>query len=88
MVIMDAKITLSFDRKIIERAKKYAESQNISLSRLMEYLLENITSKKYKNLEEFPIAEWVDKLAEGDAVYIRKPKSRKQMNAEYKSRKK
>jgi hypothetical protein len=27
---MDAKITLSFDKKVIERTKKYAESNNRS----------------------------------------------------------
>ncbi|MFZ5551584.1 MAG: DUF6364 family protein [Bacteroidota bacterium] len=85
---MDAKITLSFDKNVIERAKKYAESQNMSLSRLLEYLLDNITSKKYKGLEDLPISEWVDKVAEGEVVYQRKPRSRKSIKAEYKSRKK
>jgi hypothetical protein len=27
---MDAKVTLSFDKEVIEKAKKYAESHNIS----------------------------------------------------------
>lgn len=85
---MDAKITLSFDKKIIEKAKKYAESQNMSLSRLLEYLLDNITSKKYHDLEEFPISDWVNEVAEGQVIYMRKPRSRKSMKAEYKSRKK
>ena len=35
---MDAKITLSFDESIIERAKQFADSNNISLSRLTEML--------------------------------------------------
>jgi uncharacterized protein YggE len=33
---MDAKITLSFDENIIDKAKDYAESKGISLSRLTE----------------------------------------------------
>ena len=33
---MNAKITLSFDEKIIEKAKEFAAQQNISLSRLTE----------------------------------------------------
>ncbi|MEP6594793.1 MAG: DUF6364 family protein, partial [Ginsengibacter sp.] len=41
---MDNKITLSFDANIISKAKKYAESKNISLSRLIEFLLKKITS--------------------------------------------
>ena len=41
---MDAKITLSFDRDIIVKAKDFADSQNISLSRLTEFLYRQITS--------------------------------------------
>ncbi|MEP7253328.1 MAG: DUF6364 family protein, partial [Ginsengibacter sp.] len=36
---MDNKVTLSFDESVISRAKKYAEKNNISLSRLIEFLL-------------------------------------------------
>ena len=32
--IMDAKITLSFNKSVIERAKEYADKNNISVSRL------------------------------------------------------
>jgi antitoxin component of RelBE/YafQ-DinJ toxin-antitoxin module len=41
---MDSKITLSFDESVISKAKKYAEKNNISLSRLIEFLLKKITS--------------------------------------------
>lgn len=85
---MDAKITLSFDERVIERAKKYAESQNISLSRLMEMLLDKITSKQYASIEDFPIAEWVSMLSEGAAEYNTKPRKRAKMKEEYRSRKK
>ncbi len=85
---MDAKITLSFDAKVIERAKKYAESQNISLSRLMEMLLDKITSKQYTSLEDFPIADWVSQLSEGKPEYHTKPRKRSKMKDEYRNRKK
>ncbi len=85
---MDAKITLSFDAKVIERAKKYAESQNISLSRLMEMLLDKITSKQYASLEDFPIADWVSQLSEGAPEYHTKPRKRSKMKDEYRNRKK
>lgn len=84
---MDAKITLSFDQKVIERAKKYAESQNISLSRLMEMLLDKITSKQYASLEDFPIADWVSQLSEGRPEY-HTPRKRSKMKDEYRNRKK
>jgi hypothetical protein len=44
MKTMDAKITLSFDKNVIEKAKAYAEENNISLSRLTEFLLSKVTS--------------------------------------------
>lgn len=36
---MDAKLTLSLDKKVIEQAKKYAKKKNISLSKLIESYL-------------------------------------------------
>ncbi len=80
---MDAKITLSFDKSVIEQAKQYAESQNISLSRLMEFLLRKITSGNYQTLEDFPVSEWVNQVAEGDAEYITRPRSRKSIRNEF-----
>jgi hypothetical protein len=85
---MDAKITLSFDERVIERAKKYAEEHNISLSRLMELLLDKLTSKHYKSLEDFPIAEWVSQLSDGAPEYRAKPRKRSKIKEEYYSRKK
>ena len=86
---MDNKITLSFDESVIARAKKYAENNNISLSRLIEFLLNKVTSANYSSLEDFPISDWVMQVAEGNAVYETKAKrSRKAAKAEYfKSRK-
>lgn len=85
---MDSKITLSFDEAIITKAKRYAEANNISLSRLIEFLLKKITSANYNSLEEFPISDWVIQLAEGQAEYQTKKKSRKAIKSEYFSAKK
>lgn len=63
---MDAKVTLSFNEEVIRKAKKYAADNNISLSRLIEYLLTKATAKEYKSLEDFPIADWVSQIAEGE----------------------
>ena len=80
---MDAKVTLSFDANIIEKAKEYAESQGISLSRLTEILLRKVTAGGYKNIEDYPIADWVAMVAEGDVEYVTKPKKRKDLKKEY-----
>ena len=81
---MDTKVTLHFDREVIEQAKAFAAENNISLSRLTEFLYRKITTGNYKTLEEFPIADWVMQVAEGEATYKRRP--RHQMKQEYHER--
>lgn len=85
---MDAKITLSFDKKVIDKAKRYADNNNISLSRLMEMVLDKITSNNYASLEDLPISDWVNTVAEGKAEYRTTPRKNKSMKAEYLNRKK
>jgi len=86
---MDAKITLSFDEGVINKAKRYAENNNISLSRLVEFLLKKVTHSGYHSLEDFPIADWVSQVAEGEAVYqTSKKRTRKSSKSEFFSSKK
>ena len=66
---MDVKVTLSFDATVIEKAKRFAAKNNMSLSRLTEFLYQKITAEKYSNLEEFEISDWVLQVAEGPATY-------------------
>lgn len=81
---MDTKLTLSFDQNVVEKAKKYAAANNISLSRLIEFLLTQVTSKQYQSLEDFPISDWVSQVAEGEVAYKRSPKSsRKDLKDEF-----
>jgi hypothetical protein len=80
---MDTKITLSFDETAISKAKKYAEDNNISLSRLTEFLYNKVTSGHHTALEDYPIAEWVNMLSEGEVEYQRQPKGSKKLSAEY-----
>ena len=80
---MDIKITLSFDEDIVEKAKQFADSQNISLSRLTEMLYKKMTTGNYKSIEEFPIADWVSQVAEGAVEYKTKARSRRAMKKAY-----
>ena len=80
---MDAKITLSFDETVIKKAKKYAENNNISLSRLTEFLLSKVTSNNYQSLEDLPISDWVSIVSEGEVAYHTKTKKNKELKAEY-----
>ena len=84
---MDTKITLSFDEQIIAKAKEYAASNNISVSRLTEFLLAKVTTGNYASLDEIPVSDWVNMIAEGQAEYVRKPRNSKQRKEEYRNRK-
>lgn len=80
---MDNKITLSFDAGIINKAKEYAEANNISVSRLVEFLLQKVTTSGYHSLEEYPISDWVHQIAEGEATYQTKKRSSKSLKDEF-----
>jgi hypothetical protein len=67
---MDAKVTMSFNAGVIEKAKIYAEEQGISLSRLTEILLRKAISGSYKNIVDIPVADWVSVVSEGESEYI------------------
>lgn len=85
---MDTKLTLSFNKEVIEKAKKFAAKHNISLSRLIEHLLTRATEKPYKSLEDFPVESWVNMVAEPEVEYKLNKTSRKAMKKEYFSSKK
>lgn len=54
---MDKKLTLSLDKSIIESAKNYAKSNNISLSKLIESYLATLTKRKRNSTEITPLVE-------------------------------
>ena len=85
---MDAKLTLSFNQDVVARAKRYAAANNISLSRLIEHLLIQVTTKEYKSLEDFPISDWVSMAAEGEIEYKKTKPSRKSAKDDFFSSKK
>ena len=79
---MDSKITMAFDSEVIQKAKAFALQQNISLSRLTEFLYRQIVSVNYTHMDDFPIADWVQEVSEPESTYT-KAKSRKQLKSEY-----
>lgn len=85
---MDTKVTLRFDKGVVQRAKKFANKNNMSLSRLTELLLRKVTDEGFASLEDIPVAEWVHLIAEGEAEYHTKRRSRTELKNQYfKSRK-
>ena len=86
---MDSKITLSFDEDVIAKAKRFADAQNISLSRLTEFLYSKLTKNNYASLEDLPVSDWINIAAEGPVEYITQRKNSKKLKDEfYQSRKK
>ena len=54
---MDTKLTLNVDDEIIKKAKEYARSNKISLSRLIESYLASLTSRKKSEIKITPLVE-------------------------------
>lgn len=85
---MDAKLTLSFDEAVVTKAKRYAEKNNISLSRLVEFLLQKVTAENPASLEDFPISNWVHMVSEGEVQYQTQKRGRKATRKAYYASKK
>ncbi len=63
---MDTKLTLKLNQEIIEKAKEYASSKKMSLSRIVEAYLHSLTSDKDK--DEFEISPFVKSIATGTKI--------------------
>jgi hypothetical protein len=50
---MEAKLTLKLDKNVIDEAKMYAKSRNISLSRMVEKYFKSLVVKK-RNKKKYP----------------------------------
>lgn len=54
---MNTKLTLNLDKLVIEKAKNYAKSHQISLSRLIESYLDSLTTKRTDDISITPLVE-------------------------------
>ncbi len=54
---MDKKLTLSLDGNIIEKAKEYARSNEVSLSKLVESYLSSLLESNTEEVEITPLVE-------------------------------
>ncbi len=54
---MNTKLTLNLDRKVIERAKKYARGRSTSVSKMTERYLRAIVEEKTEEISYSPIVE-------------------------------
>ena len=54
---METKLTLRLNKRVIDRAKNYAHTHNISVSKMVESYLESITKQKALATEISPLVE-------------------------------
>lgn len=59
---MDTKLTLKLNQEVIEKAKRYAASQNRSLSRLIETYLSSLVEPEKDSNTKVPITPYVKSL--------------------------
>ncbi|SMO58386.1 hypothetical protein SAMN06265379_103107 [Saccharicrinis carchari] len=59
---MDAKLTLRLNENVIERAKTYARSHKISLSKMIESYLDSVTKQKEEE-KKYSITPLVESLS-------------------------
>ncbi|MGS2739188.1 DUF6364 family protein [Sinomicrobium sp. M5D2P17] len=63
---MDTKLTLKLNQEVIERAKKYAADKKLSLSRIVEFYLQSLTSEN-KN-DDIEISPFVKSISTGTSI--------------------
>lgn len=81
---MDKKLTLSLNKDVIERAKKYAKDNNISLSRLIENYLQAIAENKTKEIEITPLVESLSGVIDLPATFNVRDEYTDYLNEKYK----
>lgn len=55
--MMDKKLTLSLNQRVIEKAKEYAKSNRVSLSKLIESYLSSLTNPSNEEKEITPLVK-------------------------------
>lgn len=63
---MDTKLTLKLNQRIIEKAKEYAASKKMSLSRIVEAYLQSLTTDM--DTSEFEISPFIKSIATGTEI--------------------
>lgn len=80
---MNTKLTLSLNKTVTERAKKYARRQKTSLSKLIENHLDKLTSAENEN-EISPLVQSLTGVISAGAVKENKKKYASYLSKKYK----
>ncbi|WP_099367483.1 DUF6364 family protein [Sphingobacterium sp. 1.A.4] len=62
---MDSILTLKLNKNVIERAKKYASTNKVSLSKLIENYLDSLTREQN---DDFEISSFVKSISTGKSI--------------------
>jgi hypothetical protein len=81
---MDTKLTLKLNKKVIERAKKYALKENTSLSRLVEDYLDVLSEPLEAESELTPLVKRLSGVARVPKNYDSKKDYSKYLEEKYK----
>lgn len=81
---MDKKLTLSLNQSIIENAKRYAKSNNTSLSKLIESYLATLTKPKAKKKDITPLVQSLSGIIDLPADFDEKEAYSKYLTEKYK----
>jgi hypothetical protein len=65
---MEARLTLSIDKKIIEQAKKYARKRNTSISKLIENYLTKVTVSEKEEITISPLVKSLSSISHSPAA--------------------
>lgn len=65
---MDTKLTLKLNQRVIEKAKEYASTKKMSLSRIVEAYLQSLTSEN--ETSEFEISPFVKSISTGTEIAV------------------
>ncbi len=63
---METKLTLRLNKEVIEEAKKYALSQNISMSKMIETYLKSIVKSRNQKITITPLVESISGIIQLD----------------------
>ena len=81
---MNTKLTLSLDELVIKEAKKYAKSNKVSLSHLIESYLSSLLKNKSKNIEITPLVKSLSGVIDLDVDFDYKKNYADFLNKKYK----
>lgn len=79
-MVMDTKLTLSLNANIIERAKMYAKTHKISISKMIEAYLDSLTKDK-SGAESSEITHLVEQLS--GVIHLPKDFDEKETKRDY-----